>query len=238
MFGPESNRSSSDGRGQPPGGDPRQSPQLVQLQGILQRVASDKRFQDNQSWGEVRPGHPEGSLREHVAQLSRSLNYLVSKFPELPRILTEEGLLKIKILILVHDSMKPEAKRGVPVEHQRNHATLAANFLRQHGGANDLILMTKLHDEHHALYRQSQRGGVENGRLERILHSIPSWDLFLTFQVCDKVGPGRDLGSIQWLVSQLRERQVDFIVPADEMISTLSALVCPSPHNPDFEANK
>lgn len=239
MLGPRSERNRHPSGGDSiPSSDLSQSLRNLQLRELLGRITSDGRFRENQNWGEIRPGHPEGTIQEHVAQLLRNLDYLVGNFPDLPRILTEEGIIKLKILITVHDSMKPEAKAGVPVEHQKNHAALAARFLREIGGPNDLVLMTKLHDEPHALYRKSQRGGTDALRLERLLHSIPSWDLFLTFQVCDKVGPGRDLQSIRWLVTQLRDHQVGFIVPAEKMIDVLCGALCPSLAQPTADPKR
>ena len=74
--------------------------------------------------------------------------------------------------------------------------------------------MVQLHDENHALYRMSQRGDVDQKRLERLLHSIKDWDTFLAFQVCDKVVPGRDLESIHFLIDQLDNASIQYITSA------------------------
>lgn len=200
------------------------SPTATLQSDLLEGILSDQTFRRNQDWGEVRAGHPEGTLRAHVKLLNSSFDTLLNSFPRLHEILGEEGILKVRILIAAHDSMKPDARRGVPTQHPQNHASLAASFLKELGATHDLVVMTQLHDEPYALYRQEARSEVHNARrLDKLLACVSDWDVFFTFQVCDKVGPGRDIESIRWLSDKLQQSYVELRVPAAEMISCLLA---------------
>ncbi len=49
---------------------------------IFDAITCDKRYQRNLDWGEVRPGHPEGTIRAHIAELERNLAQLRAKLSE------------------------------------------------------------------------------------------------------------------------------------------------------------
>lgn len=183
-------------------------------------------FKRNLDWGKNRPGHPESTLRNHLQILHENLNSLLgnSSFgTKLGRILTPLQIRTIRALIDVHDIMKPSARTGVLSEGRQSHAALASKLVTELGGPKELALMTKLHDVGHALYRGYKRkAAIDRPRLQKLLFSIKDWDTFLTFQLCDKLCPGRDTKSIEWLVEQLRKTEgKEFTIPVDEMIQFL-----------------
>ncbi len=58
----------------------------------FQAVIDDPRYQRNLDWGEARPGHPEGTIRAHIAEIEPNLEALR------PR-LSEVDVWKLKLLI-------------------------------------------------------------------------------------------------------------------------------------------
>ncbi len=70
---------------------------------VLQAVMVDPRYQERLDWGEPRDGHPEGTIRAHIADLERNLDALR------PRLL-DADCLKLQILIHTHDTFKADAK--------------------------------------------------------------------------------------------------------------------------------
>ena len=78
---------------------------MTDYRAIFEAVVADPRYQANLDWGEARPGHPEGTVRAHIAELEGNLNRLLPK-------LTEVEYWQLKLLIHTHDSFKAEAKPG------------------------------------------------------------------------------------------------------------------------------
>src|SRR5215470_4893577 len=64
---------------------------------VYNAIVSDPRYQRNLDWGEARPGHPEGTVRAHIAEIEANLDALRPK-------LSASDYWKLKILIHTHDS--------------------------------------------------------------------------------------------------------------------------------------
>lgn len=159
---------------------------------IFAGLTRDDRYLANLDWGQPRRGHPEGTVRAHIAELERNLDRLR------PR-LTEEEAWKLRVLIHTHDTFKGEAKSGVPITHPRSHASLARAFLAEFCQDEDLLAMVQLHDEPYALYQQHLHRGSHNvARLEALLAAIRDWNLFSAFLLIDGCTEGKDRGTLQW----------------------------------------
>ena len=72
---------------------------MTDYDAILEAVIADSRYQKRLDWGEPRPGHPEGTIRAHIADLERNLDALRSRFLDV-------DCLKLQILIHTHDTFK------------------------------------------------------------------------------------------------------------------------------------
>lgn len=66
---------------------------------VFDAIVADPRYRNNLDWGEARAGHPEGTVRAHIAELERNLEV------RRPR-LSEIDYWKLKLLIHTHDSFK------------------------------------------------------------------------------------------------------------------------------------
>jgi hypothetical protein len=89
---------------------------------IFDAITSDPRYQCNLDWGEVRPGHPEATVRAHIAEVDRNLEALRHK-------LSETDYWRLRVLIHTHDTFKGEAQPGVPITVRNSHSSLARAFL-------------------------------------------------------------------------------------------------------------
>jgi hypothetical protein len=123
-------------------------------------VISDQRYLANLDWGETRAGHPEGTVRAHIAEIEPNLEVLRTK-------LTDEDYWKLKLLIHTHDSFKTESKLGVPITDPKSHASLARAFLETHCDDADLLAIVQFHDEPFALYRQFESKCFSRNALRR-----------------------------------------------------------------------
>src|SRR6185312_3403987 len=89
---------------------------------IFERITSDPRYQRNLDWGEPRPGHPEGTVRAHIAELEGNLENLRPK-------LSDDDYWKLRLLIHTHDTFKGESREGIAIAAPKSHASLARAFL-------------------------------------------------------------------------------------------------------------
>jgi hypothetical protein len=159
---------------------------------VFELVTAHPRYLANLNWGEARPGHPEGTVRAHIAELEGNLDRLRAR-------VTEEEYWKLRVLVHVHDSFKADAKRGVAITDARSHASLAREFLAGFCADAGLLAMVQFHDEPYALYGQFERAGTYNAeRFERLLGAIGDWDVFLAFNIIDGCTAGKLPEPLRW----------------------------------------
>ena len=171
---------------------------MFDYQAAFDAIVNDPRYRQNLDWGEARPGHPEGTVRAHIAEIELNLEALQPK-------LSEMDYWKLKLLIHTHDSFKAESQPGVAITDPKSHASLAREFLALHCGDPDLMVMVQYHDEPYAIWRhaESKKGNYNRERFEALLRNIADWNLFLAFNIIDgcTVGKGRD--PLIWLFREV-----------------------------------
>lgn len=174
-------------------------------------ITSDPRYLANLDWGTPRSGHPEGTVRAHIAELEANLDRLKAK-------LSDEDYWKLKILIHVHDSFKADANAGVAITHPDSHASLARAFLAEHCDDGDLLAMVQFHDESFALYRQVEyKGSYNRKRFAKLLETIGDWNLFLAFHIIDGCTAGKPRAPLEWLFAEI-DGKVESVFTAADII--------------------
>ena len=182
---------------------------MLDYKEIFDAIASDPRYQRNLDWGEVRPGHPEGTIRAHIAELERNLERLRAK-------LSETDYWRLRVLVHTHDTFKAEARPGAPIAAPDSHASLARAFLAEFCDDADMLAMVQYHDEPFALWRQFKlKGRCNEERLTRLLASIRDWNLFLAFNIVDGCTQGKQRDSLRWLFREVAERVGSTFTEAD-----------------------
>jgi hypothetical protein len=171
---------------------------LFDYESAFQAIVKDPRYQQNLDWGKARAGHPEGTVRAHIAEIEQNLEDLRPK-------LYGQDYWKLKLLIHTHDTFKAESDAGVPIIHPRSHASLARDFLAEFCGDADLLAMVQYHDEPFALWRQAKsRGSCNQERFADLLRNIRDWNLFLAFNIIDGCTEGKDREPLWWLFEQVK----------------------------------
>ncbi len=164
---------------------------------IFNRLVEDTCYQANLDWGKPRPGHPEGTIRAHIAELEENLEKLRPK-------LCDQQYWKLKILIHTHDTFKADAEPNVPISHPHSHATLARIFLSGYCNDSELLSIVQYHDEPYALYKQFEsKHKFNQERFERLLHAIQDWDLFLAFNIIDNSTAGKSSRPLHWFFRRI-----------------------------------
>ncbi|HET9907344.1 MAG TPA: hypothetical protein VFQ23_11900 [Anaerolineales bacterium] len=157
------------------------------MRAILQQIIEDSRYLKNIEYGEPRPGHPEGKVKYHIAEMEENLEVLRS------RGISDEQHWKLKFLIHVHDCFKAEAIPNSAILNPNSHASLARKFASEFTHDSDLLNMIQYHDVNFALWKQlKSTGRYDVERFSTLLQEIKDWDLFLLFLILDGSTKGKD----------------------------------------------
>lgn len=161
---------------------------------------ADPRYQRNIEYGEPRPGHPEGKVRFHIADLESNLEQLTR------RGISPEEYWKLRFLIHVHDTFKAEAQKDVPILHPRSHASLAREYASQYTDDPDLLNMIQYHDQNYSLWRGYLHKGYYNKEsFQRLIDTIQDWNLFLMFIIIDGRTQGKDISKLIWFINEVKK---------------------------------
>ena len=172
---------------------------------ILRAIQRDPRYQRNLAWGEPRPGHPEGSIGAHLAELDANVDRLR------PR-LSETDVCKLRVLVHVHDTFKCDAAEGARITDSQSHASLARAFLAEFCDDPDLLHMTQFHDEPYSLWRLVHHGRpFPQVRFDALLAMIRDWNVYLAFLIVDGSTAGKGREPLHWFFGQVAGRvRADF----------------------------
>jgi hypothetical protein len=170
---------------------------MIDYKAAFHAVVNDPRYLKNLDWGEARPGHPEGTVRAHIAEIEPHLEALRPKLADL-------DYWKLKLLIHTHDSFKAESQPGVAITHPKSHASLARAFLAEFCDDANLLTIVQYHDEPFALWRQAESKGEYNQeRFAALLNNIKDWNLFLAFNIIDGCTKGKSREPLVWLFKEV-----------------------------------
>ena len=169
---------------------------------LVGKILADPRYQKNVEYGEPRPGHPEGKVKAHLAELEANLEKLK------PRLQNDASYWKLKFLIHTHDTFKAVSLRGVAITDPLSHASLARAFAAEFTNDADLLNMIQFHDEGHALWRQREYKGVYSAeRFQELLTTVKDWDLFFLFNIIDGCTEGKDREKVIWFVTEVKKHR-------------------------------
>lgn len=176
---------------------------------VFGQITNDPRYQRNLDWGQARPGHPEGTVRAHIAEVERNLEALRAR-------VSEVDYWRLKVLIHTHDSFKAEAERSAPITSARSHASLARAFLAEFCQDAEMLATVQFHDEPFALWRQFvAKGELNQERMTGLLTGIRDWDLFLAFLLADGCTEGKSREPLRWFFQQVAGRVRSQFTEAD-----------------------
>ncbi len=182
---------------------------MIDYKEIFHAIAGNPRYLRNLDWGEVRPGHPEGTIRAHITELDRNLETLRHK-------LSETDYWRVRVLIHTHDTFKGEAQPGAPIKAPNSHASLARAFLADFCANADILAMVQYHDEPFALWRRATlKGKFNRARMTALLTCIQDWNLFLVFNIVDGCTKGKDREPLRWLFRQVAGKVESNFTEAD-----------------------
>ena len=161
-------------------------------------LSSDPVLQEGLAWGEPRRGHPEGSVGAHVTDLLAT----IERWGE-----TGQRREELRLLALVHDSLKYRVQNWRPKTGENHHAMRARRFAERYIHDERLLATIEQHDRPYSLWRKMRRRGhLDEHAFAEMLDSIPDLDLFLRFVELDASTEGKNHEPIRWLKTELAQR--------------------------------
>ena len=88
---------------------------------ILNSLKDSDNYKRCVALGKPRPGHPEGTVSNHIRELEGNLDSIIAIKARLGSPPSEEMILRLKVIIHSHDTFKSESLKGVPIDHAKSH---------------------------------------------------------------------------------------------------------------------
>lgn len=160
---------------------------------LERRIAADPAWRQGIWWGEPRPGHPEGAIADHVADVLRNVDRLDRDSPDRAR---------LRLIALVHDTFKHAVDPRLPRSGDNHHAARAAAFLARFSDDEGAILVTRTHDDAFNAWRVGARDGKwprAEERATRLREALGGYlSLYLAFFACDNLTGDKQPEPYEW----------------------------------------
>jgi hypothetical protein len=156
-------------------------------------LAQDRELWAGLAWGRPRPGHPEGAVGRHVAEI-------------LPRIAEPAGVRRreLRFMALVHDACKFRVRPEVGRVPDNDHTVLARRLAGRYTDDPRVLDALEHHDTWYRIWRRRSRRDDGRPELHRLLDALPDLDLYLRFVELDGATAGKDPAPLAWLRSATR----------------------------------
>ena len=164
---------------------------------VERRIAAEPEWRAGIEWGVARPGHPEGAVKHHVADVLANIEREATS-PEERR--------RLRLAALVHDTFKYLAAEGsARVGSEGHHGSHAARFLERFVDDDELVTVVRWHDEAFAawlgLVKRGDRREAERRARTLVEQLGPALPLYLRFFRADNATAGKSPKSVAWFES-------------------------------------
>jgi len=164
------------------------------------RIMADPRWRAGVAWGEPRPGHPEGKVVFHIADVLHNLDT-----QDLPA----EQRQTLRLVALLHDTFKYEVDPGRPPTGENHHAMRARRFAEHYIDDPALLDLIELHDEAFNSWRVGSRrhnwARAETRALALVSRLGASLPLYLHFYRADISTAGKPPEPLEWFMKLVQE---------------------------------
>ncbi len=169
---------------------------------LERRITADPRWREGAAWGKPRPGHREGAVVNHIADVLRNID--------------EDGATgrdreRLRLIALVHDVLKREQKRWLPPRGANHHARRARRFAEGHIDDPAVLDVIELHDDAYHAWCAGERSGrwdtaehKARALVERLGDRLP---LFLAFYRADNETDSKTQEPLRWFERVARQGQ-------------------------------
>jgi hypothetical protein len=174
-----------------------------ELRSDLERqIAASPDWRAGMRYGSPRPGHPEGQVQLHVAEVLANIDRFYAGSPLVER---------LRLLALLHDAFKYQA--GGRQVHPHHHGQRARRFAAGFIDDPAVLEVLETHDEsYHAWLRGGRYNDWEQARAQAaalIERLGPHLELYLAFLHCDNHTGDKRPDDYHWFRALAREGQFE-----------------------------
>src|SRR5262249_15252438 len=172
------------------------------------RICLDPEWQKGVMWGKPRPGHNEGQVIYHIAEVLANIDRLAS---------SDEERRNLRLIALIHDTFKYRVDLTTPRVGENHHGKIARRFAERY--LDDLVLLEiiELHDETFNSWRLGAlkgRWGEAEARADRLIARLGnSLSLYVRFFRADTQTGSKEQDSLVWFEQVLQKK--GFAVPPE-----------------------
>ena len=160
---------------------------------LEKRIAADPAWREGADWGRPRPGHPEGTVKAHIATVLDNVDRFYGDNVDRD---------KLRLIALIHDTFKYQVDTDRARTGENHHAMRARRFAEKYVDDVPVLEVIELHDE---AYNAWQKGNRDNNwdraherakaLIDRLGETRP---LYLAFYHCDNTIEGKQPDSLKW----------------------------------------
>jgi HD domain len=170
------------------------------------RICADEDWTEGAEWGKPRPGHSEGLVMYHIADVLANIDRIAT---------TPEERRNLRLIALIHDSFKYRVDPSKPKTGANHHAFIARKFAERYIDDPALLEIIELHDEAY----NSWRSGASKGKWEQaeerasrlVVRLGPSLPLYMRFFRADNATDSKEDDSLVWFEQFLRREGIDVL---------------------------
>lgn len=163
---------------------------------LEQQIINDPEWIQGASWGEPRPGHPEGAVIFHILEVLNNVETLYGDSP------LRENL---RVLTLIHDTFKNKVDRNFPAKGENQHGMIARRFAEQFIGDPAILNILQWHDDAYSAWKKGANEGDWEAAYDSALALInalgPNLDLYVAFYTCDNTTGDKTQEPLEWFIN-------------------------------------
>ncbi len=167
---------------------------------LERRIASDPVWREGVEWGQPRTGHLEGAVKNHIADILANIE---------KQQVTPEERRDLRLIALLHDTLKYHVNEKLPKIGVNHHAYLARRFAERYIHDPTLLDIIELHDEAYNAWRIGHfRGKWDRAqeRVELLLRRLGgAMSLYVHFFCADSLTESKDRAPVLWFMSYLAD---------------------------------
>jgi len=160
---------------------------------LEQAIAADLAWQAGMTWGEPRPGHPEGQVQFHIRDVLENIDRYFGDSTDRAR---------LRLIALIHDTFKYQGIYTPQDAPKCSHGYAARQFAERYIHDKDVLEVIELHDEAYKAYRLLSQYGdheaAERRAGELIIRLGQCIDLFMHFCLCDNQTGDKSTDYYEW----------------------------------------
>jgi len=172
---------------------------------IEEQICADVAWQQGVMWGQPRPGHSEGQVIYHIAEVLTNIDRLARR---------DEERRALRLIALIHDTFKYRVDPNKPRVGNNHHATLARLFAERYLDDSAILDIIELHDEAFNAWRlgaSKDRWNEAEARANRLVARLgSSLPIYILFFRADNQTGSKEPDSLIWFEQFLLKQGLIF----------------------------